>query len=102
MKFDDWDNEAERCKGLTAWKRVWGLGDGVRKTGMVLHRKQGDKEEGRLLGNFPGQKREILREEALSEVLLCAVGGYICPEQTDPRGWSHLVGSWLFIPSCFL
>ena len=26
-------------------------------------------------------------------MLLCAVGGYLWPEQTDPTGWSHLVGS---------
>ena len=72
------------------------------KTGMVLHRKQGEREEGKLLGNFPGQRREILREEALSEAYLCAVSGYLWPEQTDQRGWSHLVGSRLFIPSYFL
>lgn len=33
---------------------------------------------------------------------VCAVGGYLWPEQTDPRGGSHLVGSRLFNPSCFL
>ena len=72
------------------------------KIGMVLRRKQGEREEGKLLGNFPGQRREILREEALSKVHLCAVSGCLWPEQTDPRGWSHLVGSRLFIPSYFL
>ena len=71
------------------------------KIGGVLHMRQGEREEERLLGNFPGQRREILREEALSKVLLCALGGYLWPEQTDPRGWSHLVGSRLFILSCF-
>lgn len=33
---------------------------------------------------------------------VCAVGDYLWPEQTDPRGGSHLVGSQLFNPSCFL
>lgn len=78
------------------------VGDGVMKIRMVLHMKRGETEEVRLLGNFPGQRREILREEALSKVPLCAVGGYLWPEQTDPRGWSHLAGSRLFILSCFL
>lgn len=63
---------------------------------------EAERGEGRLLGNFPGQRKEILREEALSKVLLCAVGGYLWPEQTDLRGWSYLVGNGLFVPSCFL
>lgn len=46
------------------WKRVWGLGDGAMEIRMAPREAGG----GRLLGNFPGQRREILREERLSKV----------------------------------
>lgn len=39
-----------------------------------------------MLGNFPGQRREVFREEVLSRVPLFAVGGYMWwNKQTQER-----------------
>lgn len=46
------------------------------ETGMELHKSTRREGRGRLLGNFPGQRREVLREEVLSRVPHFAVGGY--------------------------
>ena len=51
---------------------------------------------------LPRAEERNLEGEDVFKSAVCAVGGYLWLEQTDPRGGSHLVGSRLFNPSCFL
>lgn len=60
---------------MRRWKQEW------------LHGKQG-AEGGRLLGNFPGQRREILREETLSKVL-CVPWVATCGRNKQTREVGH-------------
>lgn len=51
----------------------------------------GREGRGRLLGNFPGQRREVLGEEVPSRAPLFAVGGYM--------GWNKQTQERLVTPS---
>lgn len=62
---------------LNGTEEKLGVGAGVMETGMELHKSIRREGTGRLLGNFLGQRREVLREEVLSRVPHFAVGGFM-------------------------
>lgn len=71
---------------LNGTEEKLGVGAGVMEMRMELHESVGREGRGRLLGNFPGQRREVLRAEILSRAPLFAVGGYMWwNKQTQER-----------------
>lgn len=68
------------------WKRVWGLGDGVVETGMAPRETGSRRRE--VARQLPRAEERNLEGGDAFKSAVCAVGGYLWPEQTDPRGGS--------------